>query len=82
MDIHIVADKDVMGICREEGRITISAATVEREPEHLYGIEARDAYLHVPVSEKVHSLCRMRVGRAGSPGRREGGNVWQLVSSQ
>lgn len=79
MDLHVVSDAHVLGQCREEGRITMSARRLEREPERLYGLRLRDAFLHVPVSDELLTVIRMRVGRAGSPGRHEGGNIWQPV---
>lgn len=80
MDLHVVSDARALGPCREEGRITLSARTLEREPEHLYGLRLRDAYLHVSVSDDLLRVIRARVGRAGTPQEREGGgNTWSLV---
>lgn len=79
MDLHVVNEAHALGPCREEGRFTISARRLEIEPERLYGLEVRDAYLHVPVSDAVLTVIKMRVGRAGTPQRREGGNIWSLV---
>lgn len=79
LDLHVVSNAHVLGECREEGRITLSASSLNAEPERLYGLLLRDAFLHVPVADRVLQVIKMRVGRAGAPGRREGGNIWAPV---